>query len=114
MSDFSDKDLQRESILLRVLWMFLFVMVWQVGAWVLGVAVLLQLLYRLIKGEPNQNLTLFGASLSEYLAQIGRFGSFATEQKPWPFAPWPAQQNDTVVDTPVTTDSAVKNEEPKL
>ncbi|MEI0548619.1 DUF4389 domain-containing protein, partial [Klebsiella sp. 72742] len=24
------------------------------------------------------------------LAQIGRFGTFHTDQKPWPFADWPA------------------------
>lgn len=80
---------QHESILLRILWMALFVLVWQVAQVVLGVAVLVQLVYRLFNGAPNLAVMSFGDSLSQYLAQIGRFGTFHTDQKPWPFADWP-------------------------
>jgi hypothetical protein len=31
----------------------------------------------------------FGDSLSQYVAQIGRFGCFHSDEKPWPFADWP-------------------------
>ena len=79
-----------ESIVLRVLWMLVFFLVWQVAQFVLGALVLVQLIYRLIYGAPNGGLMNFGDSLSLYLAQIGRFGTFHTEQKPWPFADWPA------------------------
>ena len=79
-----------ESIILRVLWMLVFLLVWQVAQLVLGGLVLVQLIYRLVYGAPNGCLMNFGDSLSLYLAQIGRFGSFHTEQKPWPFADWPA------------------------
>ena len=81
---------QYESIVLRVLWMLVFFLVWQVAQFVLGALVLVQLIYRLIYGAPNGGLMNFGDSLSLYLAQIGRFGTFHTEQKPWPFADWPA------------------------
>ena len=81
---------QHESILLRILWMVLFVLVWQVAEVVLGVAVLVQLVYRLFNGAPSLSVMSFGDSLSQYLAQIGRFGTFHTDQKPWPFADWPA------------------------
>lgn len=81
---------QYESIVLRVLWMLVFFLVWQVAQFVLGALVLVQLIYRLIYGAPNSGLMNFGDSLSLYLAQIGRFGTFHTEQKPWPFADWPA------------------------
>ena len=79
-----------ESIVLRVFWMLVFLLVWQVAQLVLGGLVLVQLIYRLVYGAPNAGLMNFGDSLSLYLAQIGRFGSFHTEQKPWPFAGWPA------------------------
>ena len=78
-----------ESIVLRVLWMLVFLLVWQVAQLVLGGLVLGQLIFRLVYGAPNGGLMSFGDSLSQYLAQIGRFGSFHTEQKPWPFADWP-------------------------
>ena len=69
-----------ESIVLRVLWMLVFLLVWQVAQLVLGGLVLVQLIFRLVYGAPNGGLMSFGDSLSQYLAQIGRFGSFHTEQ----------------------------------
>lgn len=80
---------QHESILLRILWMVLFVLVWQVAEVVLAAVVLVQLVYRLFYGAPSLSVMSFGDSLSQYLAQIGRFGTFNTDQKPWPFADWP-------------------------
>ncbi|QHF03985.1 MULTISPECIES: DUF4389 domain-containing protein [Pseudomonas syringae group] len=80
---------KNESILLRILWMLLFVIVWQVAEVVLAGVVLVQLGYRLIYGAPSGTLMNFGDSLSQFLAQIGRFGTFHTDQKPWPFADWP-------------------------
>ena len=85
---------QYESLVLRVLWMLVFLLVWQIAQLLLGGLVLVQLIYRLVYGAPNGGLMNVGDSLSLYLAQIGRFGSFHTEQKPWPFAdcPLPVRQ----------------------
>ena len=112
----SPKQAQRESIILRVLWMLLFVLVWQVAQTLLGVLVLVQLIYRLVYGSPNASLMNFGDSLSQFLAQIGRFGSFHTEQKPWPFADWPAPrppEGEAAHSVPPTPHQ-VRDEEPKL
>jgi hypothetical protein len=103
---------QHEPILLRILWMVLFVLVWQVAEVVLGVAVLVQLVYRLFNGAPSLSVMSFGDSLSQYLAQIGRFGTFHTDQKPWPFADWPTprapegEAPHVVVDKPQPAPSA--------
>lgn len=78
-----------ENLVLRVLWMALFVLVWRVAELVLLAVVLVQLVYRLFKGRPHVDVMNFGDSLSQYLAQIGRFGSFHSDEKPWPFADWP-------------------------
>lgn len=83
------KDAARESILLRILWMLLFAVVWQLGELVLAAVVVLQLGYRLFYGAPSAGLLSAGDSLSQYMAQIGRFGTFNSDEKPWPFAPWP-------------------------
>jgi len=79
-----------ESIVLRVFWMLVFLLVWQVAQLVLGGLVLVQLIYRLVYGAPNAGLMNFADSLRLYLAQRRRCGSFHTEQSPWPFADWPA------------------------
>lgn len=83
-------ELRREALLLRILWMLVFVIVWQVAELLLLCLVVAQLLVRLVRGEPNRTLMDFGDSLSRYLAQIGRFESFHSDRKPWPFADWPA------------------------
>ena len=105
-----------ESLVLRVLWMLVFLLVWQVAQLVLGGLVLVQLIYRLVYGAPNAGLMNFGDSLSLYLAQIGRFGSFHTEQKPWPFADWPtprAPEGEAAHSVPPAP-HPVRDEEPKL
>lgn len=84
-----EQSIRRESILLRVLWMLLFLLVWQVVVPLLALLVVAQLLYRLFYGAPSALFMSFGDSLSQYLAQIGRFAVFNTDEKPWPVADWP-------------------------
>jgi hypothetical protein len=85
----NDAKPRRESLVLRVLWMLLFLFVWQAAELLLALLVVAQLVFRLINGAPSGTLMDFGDSLSQYLAQIGRFGAFHTDAKPWPFADWP-------------------------
>ena len=102
-------EVKYESILLRVLWMIVFVLVWQVAQFILGAVVLVQLIYRLIYGAPS-------ASLSQFLAQIGRFGSFHSDQKPWPFADWPTPRTPEGEAPHVVAPAPhpARDEEPKL
>lgn len=81
---------EREALILRVLWMLVFFCVWQLAELILLGSVVVQLGLRLLHGKPSPELSAFGDSLSQYIAQIGRFGSFATEDKPWPLSAWPA------------------------
>lgn len=78
-----------ESLVLRVLWTALFVLVWRLAELLLLAVVVVQLIYRLFQGRPHVDVMNFGDSLSQYLAQIGRYGCFHSDEKPWPFADWP-------------------------
>ncbi|KJK05482.1 MULTISPECIES: DUF4389 domain-containing protein [Pseudomonas] len=112
----SPNQAQRESIILRVLWMLIFLVVWQLAELLLGGLVLVQLIYRLIYGAPSAGLMNFGDSLSQFLAQIGRFGCFHSDQKPWPFADWPtprAPEGEAAHSVPPAA-HPVRDEEPKL
>ncbi|WP_122583032.1 DUF4389 domain-containing protein [Pseudomonas viridiflava] len=107
---------KNESIALRILWMLLFVVVWQVAEVVLAGVVIVQLGYRLIYGAPSGSLMNFGDSLSQFLAQIGRFGTFHSDQKPWPFADWPtprAPEGEAAYFV-APAPHPVRDEEPKL
>jgi len=107
---------KNESIALRILWMLLFVIVWQVAEVVLAGVVIVQLGYRLIYGAPSGSLMNFGDSLSQFLAQIGRFGTFHTDQKPWPFADWPTPRasEGEAAHFVAPAPHPVRDEEPKL
>lgn len=85
----AEKTLRRESLFLRVLWMLLFFLVWQVAVPLLAILIVAQFLYRLFYGAPSQHFMSFGDSLSQYLSQIGRYAVFNTDEKPWPVADWP-------------------------
>lgn len=101
-----------ENLALRVLWTALFVLVWRVAELVLLAVVLVQLVYRLFKGRPHVDVMNFGDSLSQYLAQIGRFGSFHSDEKPWPFADWPTPRQPQGECVIVVTPADVRPPEP--
>ena len=83
-------------------------------AFVLGLA--LQVPAQAGQQSSYSDVVSFGDSLSQYLAQIGRFGTFNTDEKPWPFADWPtprAPDGETAHSIPPAP-HPVRDEEPKL
>ena len=112
----ANRTAERESLILRAVWMLVFFFAWQLAELLLLAVVLLQLVLRLMKGQPDASLQAFGDSLSQYIAQIGRFGTFNTDEKPWPFADWPtprAPEGETAHSIPPAP-HPVRDEEPKL
>lgn len=74
----------------RVLLMLLLAVAFQLSAWVLFFAAVLQLILLLVTGETNPRLSRFGQSLGRYLGQIADFETFGTEALPFPFNDWPS------------------------
>ena len=109
----SQRSAERESLILRVLWMLIFFFVWQLAELVLLVVVVAQLVLQAINGKPNESLLELGDSLSQYVAQIGRFGTFNTDRKPWPMSDWPAPRPaDRETVTPVTPTPTEREPQP--
>ena len=77
------------DIWMRGLYMLLFIIGFTIGQWLLNLLALVQFLWLLAAREPNQFLARFGNTLSIWLADIGRFLSCATDDKPFPWRPWP-------------------------
>lgn len=74
---------------LRLLYILLFALAWQVTELFLIAVAVLQIACRALNGEADSRLAGFGNSLSQYAWQIGRFVTGVTDQKPWPFMEWP-------------------------
>ena len=74
---------------LRLLYVVFFALAWQGAEVALAVLTLIQIAYRLFRGEPDADCARWGSSLSQYVWQSGRYLTGASEQKPWPFSEWP-------------------------
>jgi hypothetical protein len=77
------------DVWIRGLFMLLFMIGFAVGQWLLNLLALVQFVWLLFAREPNHFIATFGNSLSIWLAEIGRFLTGATDDKPFPWRPPP-------------------------
>lgn len=93
MSSSSMKErLKDESYWLRLPFMLLFFIAWQLTELVLIGVILVQVVYRLFAGQPQPQLLAFGSQLTRYTYQLFRYLTFNAEAKPFPFAEWPSEE----------------------
>ena len=78
------------NIWMRGLFMLLFAILFGIGHMVLNAITVVQFLWLLITREPNPFLYRFGQSLATWFAEVARFQSCATADKPFPWRDWPA------------------------
>ncbi len=81
--------LSNRATWLRLLFMLLFVLIFNLAELVLGFAVLFQFVHALITGRASARVGNFGESLGRYVYQILRYLTYNTEDRPFPFADWP-------------------------
>ena len=108
----SHTNAERQSLIMRVIWMLIFFFVWQLAEVVLLVVVVAQLVMRVLNGRANESLRGFGDSLSQYVAQIGRFATFNTDRKPWPMSDWPVPR-PADIETPSPAATEAPRQEPQ-
>lgn len=77
------------DIWMRGLFMLLFMFAFAVGQALLNLTAVVQFIWLLVTKEPNGFLLRFGRSLSVWFAEIARFLSCATDEKPFPWKSWP-------------------------
>jgi len=77
-----------EGIWLRGLWMLVLAMMFGLAQTILGVLAVVQFLWMLLAKEKNHLLVEFGDDLGKWMAHVARFQSGASEDKPFPWAPW--------------------------
>jgi hypothetical protein len=87
--DRASRPWEARTTWLRLLFMLVFVVIWGVSRFVVGVVIIVQFGWVLVTGSPNQRLLSFGQSLATYGYQITLYLMFNTEQRPFPFVDWP-------------------------
>ncbi len=75
---------------MRGLFMLIFIFAFGVGQVILYLTALAQFFWLLFAKEPNRLLTDFGKSLALWLANTAKFLCCAKDEKPFPWAAWPA------------------------
>lgn len=88
MSDHIKESLKDNTTWMRILYMAIFVIIFNIVELLIAALVIFQLLVLLFTGEKNQRLLGFGSLLSQYAYRILQFLTFNSEEKPYPFADW--------------------------
>ena len=82
-------NLSDQSIWRRLCFMVLFAVIFNITEFVILAIAVVQFFSRLATGSVNGELRDLGPRLGEYLKQIVAFETFHTDQRPYPFAPFP-------------------------
>jgi len=94
MNDDIKESLKDNSTWMRVLYMAIFVIIFNIVELLIAALVIFQVLVLLFTGEKNQRLLGFGSMLSLYVYRILRYLTFNSEEKPFPFADWDNEDDD--------------------
>ncbi len=94
MDDELKTNLTARETWLRGVVMLLFGLAFYVAEAVVFAIALVQFLAALFSGRPLDRLATFGAQLAAWLGEVVAFLTFASEARPFPFAPWPDARPD--------------------
>jgi hypothetical protein len=70
--------------------MLVFIICFGLGQAALYIVAIGQFLWLAITQRHNELLASFGGSLSQWLAAAGRYLSCQSDEKPFPWSPWPS------------------------
>lgn len=74
---------------IRGMYMLLFALIYNIAEIVVGAVAVFQFIVSLFTGKTNEYLITLGQSLGTFIYQIMQFLTFNSEDKPYPFSPWP-------------------------
>lgn len=74
---------------MRGLYIVIFTVIFSITEVLLAAVVVFQFLATLFTGETNARLRAFGLGLAAFIYQIVAFATFNSDERPFPFGPWP-------------------------
>lgn len=97
---------------IRGLFILLFAVIYSLAEILIVAVVVFQFLSTLLTAKNNHQLLRLGRSLSEFVKQVLLFVTYNTEEKPFPFGPWPDGEATSSAPAKKTTKKAVKKAAP--
>lgn len=92
MSEQIKENLAEKDHWIRLLSAVFFALVFMVTASLLGVMTLVQYGILLLTGSKNQDLVDFCGKVIDYQTHIANYATLNTNDKPFPFGPWPGEE----------------------
>ena len=89
------ENLGHKGTWIRLVFMILFAVAFNVTEAVIVAIVVFQFLCKLVTGDANERLREFGHNIGLYLGEIVAYLTYHTEEKPFPFAAWPSGGKST-------------------
>lgn len=93
MSEINETDLKRnvkdKDTWLRFVYLAVFGVAFYLSIILTFATSIFQFLAKLFSGSSFAGLAEFGSNLATYQAQVTKFLTFASDEKPFPFAPFP-------------------------
>ncbi|MDH3973687.1 MAG: DUF4389 domain-containing protein [Deltaproteobacteria bacterium] len=83
------ENIKSQSTWMRGLYMLLFALIYSIAEIVVLFIAVFQFVLTLFTGKVNERLLNFSGSLSTFIYQTMLFFMFNSEEKPYPFSPWP-------------------------
>lgn len=74
--------------LIRLVYMFLFLIAMRISCSLICIIALVQFIIVIFSRKPNPEILKFSQGLSNYMKNITGYLDYNTEQKPWPFSSW--------------------------
>ncbi len=86
------KNVQDKDTWLRFVYLVVFGVAFYLSILLTFATSIFQFLTKLFSGSSFAGLSEFGDNLASYQAQVTRFLTFASDDKPFPFAPFPVKK----------------------
>jgi hypothetical protein len=93
MTDINEENIRKnvkdKDTWLRFMYLVVFGVTFYLSSMLIFATSVFQFLAKLFSGVPFAGLLEFGENMATYQAQVARFLTFASDEKPFPFAPFP-------------------------
>ena len=96
------ENVKNSEVWLRGLFIIIFAAILYFAFILVSLLVVFQFVSKLLTGELNRQLADFGAGLLRYISQVLGYITFQSDERPFPFSPWPAEDKAATTTKPAT------------
>ena len=101
------------DVWIRGLFILVFGVLFYVLFWIISLLVLFQFVTKVITSKLNEQLMQFSNGLTQYAFQILNYMTFQSEERPFPFSPWPGKEGSNDADPEISSGASEVSEPEK-